>query len=69
MKIIDLQKLVLSKYQKGETSSKKFNDLNGSVSLRTIQRWRKMIKEKGTIELRYSSGRSRTSRTKKTYKK
>jgi transposase len=69
MKSIDLQNLVLSKYQKGETSSKIFNDLNGSVSLRTIQRWCKMIKEKGTIELRYSSGRSRTSRTKKNIQK
>ena len=69
MKSIDLQKLVLFKYQKDETLSKFFNDLNGSVSLRTIQRWCKMIKEKGTIELRYSSGRSRASRTKKNLQK
>ena len=69
MKSIDLQKLVLSKYQKGETSSKFFYDLNGSVRIRTIQRWCKMIKEKGNIELRYTSGRSRTSRTKKNIKK
>ena len=69
MKSFDLQKLVLSKYLKGETSSKFFNDLNGSVILRTIQRWCKMVKEKGTIELRYSSGRSLTSYAKKKHTK
>ena len=33
-----LQKLVLSKYDKGEPSTKIFEDLNGFVSSRTIRR-------------------------------
>ena len=39
MKGKDLQKLVLSKYEKGEPSTKIFEDLNGFVSSRTIRRW------------------------------
>ena len=39
MKGEDLQKLVLYKYEKGEPSTKIFEDLNGFVSSRTIRRW------------------------------
>ena len=39
MKDEDLQKLVLYKYEKGESSTKIFQDLNGFVSSRTIRRW------------------------------
>ena len=51
MKSKDLQKLVLSKYEKGDTTAKIFDDLSGSVSLRTIQRWCKMISQHGSIDL------------------
>ena len=64
MKSKDVQKLVLSKHEKGETTTKIFHDLNGSISLRTIQRWCKMIDKQGSIDLSYSPGRPRTSRTK-----
>ena len=48
MKGEDLQKLVLSKYEKGERSTKIFEDFNGFVSSRTIRRWCKMVREIGT---------------------
>ena len=57
MKSVDLQSVALSKYQKGDTPSKIINHLNTSVGLRTIQRWCKMIKEKGAIDLYHSPGR------------
>ena len=64
MKAKDLQKLVLSKYEKGEPSTKIFEDLNGFVSCRTIRRWCKMVKETGTINLSHSLGRPHIIRTK-----
>ena len=64
MKGEDLQKLVLSKYEKGEPSTKIFEDLNGFVSSRTIRRWCKMVRETGTINLSHSLDRSRIIRTK-----
>ena len=64
MKSEDLQKLVLSKYEKGEPSTKIFEDLNGFVSSRTIRRWCKMVRETGTISLSHSLGRPRIFRTK-----
>ena len=59
MKDEDLQKLVLYKYEKGEPSTKIFEDLNGFVSSRTIRRWCKMVRETGTINLSHSLGRPR----------
>ena len=64
MKGEDLQKLVLSKYEKGEPSKKIFEDLNGFVSSQTIRRWCKMVRETGTINLFHSLGRPRIIRTK-----
>ena len=60
----DLEKLVLSKYEKGEPSTKIFEDLNGFLSSRTIRRWCKMIREIDTINLSHSLGRPRIIRTK-----
>ena len=60
MKSKDIQKLVLSKY---EDPSEIFQYLNGTVSLITIKRWCKMIRETGTIQLSKSSARPRTIRT------
>lgn len=64
MKSESLQNLVLSKYRKGEPSTKIFKDLNGSVSSRTIRRWCQMVKETGSISLAHPLGRPRIIRTK-----
>ena len=64
MKSEDIQKLVLSKYQKGESPTKIFEDLNGFVSIWTVRRWCKMVNETGCINLSYSTGRPRMIRTK-----
>lgn len=69
MKSKDLQKLVLSKYENYEQPAKIFQDLNGSVSLRTIERWCKSIRNTGSINLSTSSGRPRTIRTKANIRK
>ena len=64
MKSKDLQKLVLSKYEAGQTSKKIFEDSNGEVSYPTVKRWCKMIRETDTIDLSELSGCQRTVRTK-----
>ena len=64
MKGEDIQKLVLSGYEKSEPSTKIFEELNGFVSSRTIRRWRKMVRETGTINLSHSLGCPRIIRTK-----
>ena len=38
MKSEELQKFVLSKYETGQTPKKLFDDLNGVVSYRTVER-------------------------------
>ena len=35
----DLQKIVLSKYQNGDTPTEIHRDLNGGIGLSTIKRW------------------------------
>ena len=69
MKSKDLQKLVLSKYEKGGGPSDIFQHLNGALCLRTVKRWCKMIRETGSIELSTSPGRARTIRTKESLQK
>ena len=64
MKSKDLQQIVLSKYKKGDAPKKIFDDLNGAVSYRTIERWCKMIRESGTISSSKPMGCHRTVRTK-----
>ena len=64
MKSKDLQKLVLSKYEAGQTPKKIFRDLNGAVSYRTVKRWCKMIRKNGVIDLSKPSGCHRTVYTK-----
>ncbi|CAM4811156.1 unnamed protein product [Rotaria magnacalcarata] len=51
MKSKDFQNLVLSKYQSGDGPTKIFRDLNGLISLRTIERWCKNIRDTGSINL------------------
>ena len=64
MKSKDLQKLVLSKYEAGQTPKKIFEDLNGAVRYRTVKRWYKMIRGTDAIDLLKLSGCHRTVRTK-----
>jgi hypothetical protein len=47
MKSEDLRKVVILKHENGDCPTKVFRDLNGVVTLRTIQRWFKMIDETG----------------------
>ena len=63
MKSKDLQKLILSKYETGQTPRKIFEDLNDVVSYPTVKRWCKMIRKTGTIDLSKPSGCQRTVRT------
>ena len=64
MKSKDLQKLVLSKYEAGQTPKKIFEDLNGAVSYPTVKRWCKMIRETDVRGLSKPSTCHRTVRTK-----
>lgn len=64
MKSQDLQKVVLSKWQKNETPTKIFNDLSGVISLSTIKRWIRRLKNHGSLNLVKSTGRPRSVRTK-----
>ncbi|CAF3280012.1 unnamed protein product [Rotaria socialis] len=63
MKSKDLRNVVLLKYENGDRPSKIFHDLAGAISLRTIWRWIKMIKDTGAIDLSTPPGRTRTART------
>ncbi|CAF0883256.1 unnamed protein product [Rotaria sordida] len=51
MKSKDLQNIVLSKYQNGDTPTKIYHDLNGDLGLTTIKRWCQMIRRTGSIQL------------------
>ena len=64
MKSKDRQKLVLSKYEAGQTPKKIIEDLNGAVSYRTVKRWCKMIWKTGAIDLSKLFACHRTVRTK-----
>ena len=69
MKSKDIQNLVFSKFQKKEQPKKIFDDLNGTVGLRTIERWCKSFRETGSVDLKRSPVRPRTIRTKTTIEK
>ena len=65
MKSKDVQKVVISKYEKGDrTLTKIFQDLNSAISLSTIERWYRQIYESGSINLSKPPGRPRIIRTK-----
>ena len=64
MKSKDLQNIVLSKYQNGDTPTKICRDLNGGISLVTVKRWYQMIRPTGSIELSGTHGGPRIIRTK-----
>ena len=69
MKSKDTQKIVSSKYEKGEGPTKIFRDLNGAMGLRTLKRWCIMLRDTDSIELSSSPGRPRIVRTKGTITK
>ncbi|CAF1226898.1 unnamed protein product [Rotaria magnacalcarata] len=64
MKSKDLQNIVLSKYQNGDTPTKNFRDLNGGIGLRTIKRRCQMILQSGSITLSSPPGCPCLARTK-----
>ena len=64
MKSKDLQKLVLSKYECGDSATRIFHDLCGAILRKTIYNWCKTIRETGSIEMTTSPSRLRTIRTK-----
>ena len=64
MKSKDLQKVVLSKYEKGDTPTQIYRDLNGGIGLRTVERWCQMIRRSGSITLSKPPGCPRLVRTK-----
>ena len=69
MKSKDLQQVVFRKYDDGDSPTKVFRDLNGSLGLATIKRWCKMIRETGSIQLSTPPGGPRFARTSKTIQK
>ncbi|CAF0978392.1 unnamed protein product [Didymodactylos carnosus] len=69
MKSKDLRNVVLCKHQPGDHPRKFFRDLNGSLSLDTIERWVEMINETGSIHLSKSPGSPRTASSKTTIRK
>ena len=64
MKSKDVQKFVLSKYEKGDGTTKIFQDLNSTISLSTIERWCRRIRENGSINLSKLPGRPRIIQSK-----
>ena len=69
MKSKDLQNVVLSKYQNGDTPTIVYHDLSGAIGLRTIKWWFQMICQTGTTSLSSPPGYSRLVRTKVNVKK
>lgn len=69
MKSKDLQKLVFSKYENGDGPTKIFQHLSGTISLPTIERWCKSIRDTGSINLSKPTGRPKTIRTKAAIRK
>ena len=65
----DAQKVVLSKYEKGNGTTKIFQNLNGTINLSTIKRWCRRIRQSGSINLSKLPGRPRIIRTEGTVEK
>ena len=64
MKSKNLQNVVLSRYQNGDTPTKIYHDLSDAIGLRTIKRWCHMIHQTGTVSLSNPPGCPRLVRTK-----
>ena len=61
----DVRKIVLRLHDQSVSSRKIMEHLGGEISKTTINRWIKMFKESGEINLKYSLGRKRSKRTKR----
>ena len=64
MKSKNVQKVALSKYEKADGTTKISQELNGTVSLSTIERWCRRIHESGSINLSKPPDRPRIIRSK-----
>ena len=64
MKSKDLQNIVLSKYQNGDTAGKIYRGLDDAIGLRTIKRWCQMIRQSDSIKISNPPGWPRLVRTK-----
>ena len=69
MKNKDMQKVALSKYGKGDGTTKIFQYLNGTISLLTIERWCRQIRERGSINLSKVPDRPRIIRIRRAIEK
>ena len=69
MKSKDLQQVVFRKYEDGDSPTKIFRDLNGSLGLARIKRWCKMIFKTGSIQLSTLPSGPCFARTSKTIQK
>ena len=70
MKSKDLQNIVLSKYQKGDTPTEIHPHLNGGISLATIKAWYPMIRRsatRGTCRSKHTQGTNENTQKVKTY--
>ena len=65
----DLQNVVLSKYQNGNTPTKLYHNLSDAIGLKTIKQWCQMIRQTDTIILTTPPGCSRLVKTKANIKK
>ena len=64
MKSKDVQKVVLSKYEKADGTTKIFQDLNSTIILSTIEQWCRRSRKSDSINLSKPLGRPRIIRTK-----
>ena len=63
MKSRDMQNVVLSKYDKSDGRTKIFQDLNDTISLSSIERWCRRIRNSGSVNLPKPPARPRIIRT------
>jgi transposase len=68
MKSEDVRKIVLRLHDQGLNCRKIMQHLGGEVSKTTVNRWIKMFKESGEINLKSPTGRKRSKRTKRLIK-
>ena len=65
----DLQNIVLSKYQKGDTPTEIHRNLNGGISLAIVTRWCQIIRQSSSIHLLGTHGGPWIVRTKENIQK
>ena len=68
MKHEDVRKIVLRLYDQDFSSRKIMKHLGGQISKTTVNRWIKMFQKSGKNNLKYSTGRKRSKRTKRLIK-